>query len=49
MTEFRALRTPRISETELPDWNGQLEEHLVMDLMRLGIQNLVAVFTEAEK
>jgi hypothetical protein len=49
LTEFRALRTPRILETELPDWNRQLEDYLIMDLMRLGIQNLVAVFSEAEK
>jgi hypothetical protein len=49
IAEFRALRTPRISEAELPDWNRQLEEYLVMDLMRAGVQSLVAVFEEAEK
>ena len=48
-TEFRALRTPRITEAELPDWNRQLEESLAMELMRDGVQALVAVFEEAER
>jgi hypothetical protein len=49
VAEFRALRTPKISEAELPEWNSQLEEYLVMDLMRLGVERLLAVFRQAEK
>lgn len=49
VAEFRALRSPKITETELPAWNSQLDDYLVMDLMRTGVERLFTVFREAEK
>lgn len=49
LAEFRELRTPRISELELPDWNARLEADLIMDIMRLGVEHLRDIFNEAEK
>jgi len=49
LTEFRALKTPKISESEIPDWNRQLDEHLIMDLMRGGVERLLVVFEQAER
>jgi hypothetical protein len=46
--EFRALTTPRISAAELVDWNKQLDEYLIMDLMRTGVERLRDVFAAAE-
>jgi hypothetical protein len=49
LAEFRALDRPKIREAELPAWNNQLDEYLIMDLMRLGIERLRDVFATAEK
>ena len=46
--EFGSLRTPRITEEELPDWNARLEAELIMDIMRLGVEHLRDIFIEGE-
>jgi hypothetical protein len=49
VTDFRLLRRPKIAEVELPDLNRLLEERLIMDLMRDGLERLANIFVEAEK
>jgi|SRR6185312_13194291 len=49
LAEYRVLTTPRISEHELDDWNDRLQQHLIMDIMRLGVERLRDIFAEAEK
>lgn len=48
LTDFRALRTPRIEKAELAQWNQILETRLIMDLMRDGVTQVLAIFTAAE-
>jgi hypothetical protein len=49
LADFRALKHAKIVEAELPDLNRLLEERLIMDLMRDGLERLASVFAEAEK
>jgi hypothetical protein len=49
LTDFRSLKHSKIVEAELPDLNRLLEERLIMDLMREGLERLTNIFAEAEK
>lgn len=47
LADLKALDYPRIEEAELAQWNAFSERHLALDLMRHGVESLVAFLSIA--